>query len=249
MKGIAYGVGVGPGDPELMTYKAAKLIRENDVIAVPGGDPRTAAAYRIAAGAVPEIAEKELVPVSMPMVSDRAWLDRAHRQAAKLLEGFLDAGRNVVYITLGDPTIYCSFSYIQRYLVADGYPVELVPGVSAFCAAAARLNLPLAEWDEPLRVMPAGHGLEKLDEPGTCVLMKSASRMAAVRAVLRDSGRRVWMVENCGMDGERLYRSLDEIPEDTGYFSLIITKEREREPRTADPDGTEPARNRRIYDP
>ena len=71
MRGIAYGVGVGPGDPELMTYKAAKLIRENDVIAVPGKDPREAVAYKIAAGVVPEIADKELVPICMPMIKDR----------------------------------------------------------------------------------------------------------------------------------------------------------------------------------
>ena len=71
MRGIAYGVGVGPGDPELMTYKAAKLIRENDVIAVPGRDPKEAVAYKIAAGVVPEIADKELVPIFMPMVKDR----------------------------------------------------------------------------------------------------------------------------------------------------------------------------------
>ncbi|MBQ6325260.1 MAG: precorrin-2 C(20)-methyltransferase, partial [Clostridia bacterium] len=105
-KGIAYGVGVGPGDPELMTYRAARLIRENEVIAVPGREPKEAVAYRIAAGAVPEIADKELVPVYMPMIKDRALIDAEHRKAAKLLEGYLDAGKNVVYITLGDPTVY-----------------------------------------------------------------------------------------------------------------------------------------------
>ena len=96
MRGIAYGVGVGPGDPELMTLKAVRLIREADVIAVPGKDPREAVAYRIAAGAVPEIAEKELVPVYMPMVRDRALIDQEHRRAAALLKGYLDAGKNVV---------------------------------------------------------------------------------------------------------------------------------------------------------
>ena len=108
------------------------------------------------------------------------------------MEGYLDQGKNVVYLTLGDSTVYCTFSYIQHYLEADGYPVELVPGITSFCAAAARLNVPLTEWDEQLHVVPAVHKLDKvLDEPGNYVLMKSASQMAAVKHMLRKSGRRV----------------------------------------------------------
>ena len=227
MRGIAYGVGVGPGDPELMTLKAVRLIRENDVIALPGREPKETAAYRIAEAVVPEIAEKELIPVYMPMVKDRELIDREHREAALMLEEILDRGKNVVYLTLGDPTVYCTFSYIQHYLEADGYPVELVSGVTSFCAAAARLNLPLVEWDEHLHVVPAVHKLEETpDRPGNYVLMKSASQMKRVKEILRQSGRQVCMVENCGMADEKIYRSVDEIPDDSGYFSLIIAKEK-----------------------
>ena len=226
MRGIAYGVGVGPGDPELMTFKAARLIRENDVIAVPGKDPKEAVAYKIAAGVVPEIADKELVPIYMPMIKDRALIDAEHRKAAKLVESYLDQGRNLVYITLGDPTVYCTFSYIQHILEADGYQVELVSGISSFCAAAARLNVPLCEWDEQLHVVPAVHKLDHaLEQPGTYVLMKSASQMKAVKDMLRKSRRKVCMVENCSMENERLYHSVDEIPDVAVYFSLIIAKE------------------------
>ena len=126
MKGIAYGVGVGPGDPKLMTLRAIELIRENDVIAVPGKEPKESVAYKIAAAVVPEIADKELVPVYMPMIKDRAFIDEEHKNGAALLKKYLDQGKNVVYITLGDPTIYCTFSYLQHYLEADGYPVKLV---------------------------------------------------------------------------------------------------------------------------
>ena len=86
-KGIAYGVGVGPGDPELMTFKAVKLIKENDIIALPGKEPKETAAYRIAVAVAPELAEKELVPVYMPMIKDRELIDQEHRKAAKLIEG------------------------------------------------------------------------------------------------------------------------------------------------------------------
>jgi len=226
MRGIAYGVGVGPGDPELMTLKAIRLIRENDVIAVPGKVAKEAVAYQIAAAAVPELADKELVSVYMPMIKDRALIDAEHRKGAKLLEQYLDQGKNVVYITLGDPTVYCTFSYLQHILEADGYQVELVPGIPSFCAAAARLGLPLVEWDEPLHVVPAVHKTgDELDQPGTYVLMKSASHMAEVKDLLRSSGRDVQAVENCSMETEKVYRSVEEIPDDAGYFSLIIAKE------------------------
>lgn len=226
MRGIAYGVGVGPGDPELMTLKAIRLIRENQVIAVPGRDAKQSVAYQIALQNVPELADKVLVPVEMPMVKDRARIDQAHRAGAKILEDYLDRGENVVYLTLGDPTIYCTFSYLQHILEADGYQVELVSGISSICAAATRLSLPLVEWDEPLHVVPAAHRTEHpLEEPGTYVLMKSASYMKQVKDLLRQSGRQVQAVENCGMATERLYHSLEEIPDDAGYFSLIIAKE------------------------
>lgn len=106
---------------------------------------------------VPELADKELVPIYMPMVKDRELIDQEHQKGAKILETYLDQGKNVVYITLGDPTIYCTFSYLQHILEADGYQVELVSGISSFCAAAARLNLLLVEWDEQLHVVPAVH--------------------------------------------------------------------------------------------
>lgn len=225
-RGIAYGVGVGPGDPELMTLKAVRLIRENDVIAVPGKIPEESAAYQIALSVVPELSNKELLPVYMPMIKDRGRIDQEHRKAARILEGYLDRGKNVVYITLGDPTIYCTFTYIQHYLETDGYGVELVSGISSFCAAAARLKLPLAEWDEPLHIVPAVHKLEDtLSLPGNYVLMKSASQMKAVKEMLRKSGRKAAMVENCGMQNEKIYHSVEEIPDDAGYFSLIIAKE------------------------
>ena len=227
MKGIAYGVGVGPGDPELMTMKAARLIRENRVIAVPGKTAEESVAYRIAVQAVPELAEKELIPVYMPMVKDRQKIDEQHRQCAALLKTYLDRGENVVYLTLGDPTIYCTFSYVQHYLEAEGYPVELVSGITSFCAAAARLGLPLAEWDEPLHIVPAVHKTEdKLAQDGNYVLMKSASHMKEVKALLKASGRKVSAVVNCGMENEAVYRSADDIPDDAGYFSLIIAKEK-----------------------
>lgn len=225
MKGIAYGVGVGPGDPELMTQKAIRLIRENDVIAVPGKAAKESIAYRIAVQAVPELSGKELVAVSMPMVKDHIRMEKEHRRGAEQLKQYLARGQNVVYLTLGDPSIYCSFGYLQRILAAEGYRVELVSGVPSFCAAAARLGQPLVEGNEPLHIIPAAHKtVNTLDQPGTYVLMKSASRMREVKELLRRSGLHADAVLDCGMESERICRGVEEIPDDAGYLSLVVLK-------------------------
>lgn len=225
MYGIAYGVGVGPGDPEMMTLKACRLIRENDVIALPGKIPQETMAYQIAASAVPELAQKELISVYMPMTHDKEEQERCHREGAAKIEAFLKQGKNVVYLTLGDSSIYCTFSYLQVYLEADGFETALVSGIPSFCAAAARVNQPLSLWNEQIHILPAVHNLVgEMPSEGTCVLMKSGSKMKQVKEQIRHSGREAVMVENCGCSNEKVYRSVDEIPDDAGYYSLIIAK-------------------------
>lgn len=226
MKGTLYGVGVGPGDPELMTLKAVRLIRENKVIAVPGAVPEETVAYKIAVQAVPELANKELLPIYMPMTHDPEELERNHAKGAKDLEKVLDKGENIIFLTLGDPCVYSTFSYLQRRVENDGYQTALVSGITSFCAAAARLNIPLSEWNEQLHVVPAVHRLDStLSESGNYILMKSGKKMNQVKEILAESGRDVLMVENCGMENEHIYRSVEEIPDDAGYYSLIIAKE------------------------
>ena len=114
MTGILYGAGVGPGDPELMTLKAVRLIRENEVIALPGPDARETVAYQIAVQALPELAEKNLLSVDMPMTHDKEEMNRNHQKAADIIEAYLKEGKNVVFLTLGDPTIYSTYLYVQK---------------------------------------------------------------------------------------------------------------------------------------
>ena len=162
------------------------------------------------------------------MVMDREVQRENHRKGAKLMESYLEQGRNVVYLTLGDASVYCTFTYLQDYLEADGYETQLVSGITSFCAAAARLNIPLVEWNEPLHVLPALHKLgDEMALPGTYALMKSGSHMKEVKDMLRASGKDVQMVEDCGMPSEKIYRSVEEIPDEAGYFSLIIAKDPE----------------------
>ncbi|MDO4478121.1 MAG: precorrin-2 C(20)-methyltransferase [Lachnospiraceae bacterium] len=227
MKGILYGIGVGPGDPELMTLKACRIIRENQVIAVPGENPKDTVAYKIAVQAVPELADKELLPIYMPMVMDKAEQQRQHEAGAAKIAEYLDKGINVVFLTLGDVTIYSTFTYLQFILEKQDYTISLVSGIPSFCAAAARTNVPLSIWQEPIHVIPARQSLDiTLPEDGTVVLMKSGSKMAKVKDMLRSQGRQAVMVMDCGMPTEQIFNSVDEIPDDAGYYSLIIATTR-----------------------
>ena len=133
-----YGVGVGPGDPELMTLKAVRAIRECDVIAIPGSGQKINAAYTIVKKAVPEVEEKELAEIPMPMTRDSRKLEESHRAGTEQITAYLDQGKSVAFLTLGDPSVYSTYMYIHHRIVSRGYAAEMIPGIPSFCAAAAR---------------------------------------------------------------------------------------------------------------
>lgn len=226
MKGTLYGVGIGPGDPELLTLKAVRLIRENEVIALPGEKPEETVAYQISVQAVPELADKTLLALTMPMTKDKALLNENYDRAAEKIADQLDQGKNVVFLTLGDPTVYSTYMYVHQRLEEKGYWVEIISGITSFCAVAARMNMSLVERSEPLHVIPASYQIEEaLKLPGTKVLMKAGKQMKYVKEQVKGFGKNAVMIENCGMPDEKIYASADEIPENAGYYSLIVIKE------------------------
>lgn len=229
MQGKLYGVGVGPGDPELLTLKALRLIKENEVIAVPGKDIQASVAYQIVKGAYEDLDKKTLIPVAMPMTKDPQVLKANHDKAADQVEDYLKKGKNVVFLTLGDTTVYSTYLYVHKRILERGYEAKIVSGITSFCAVAARLNMGLVEADQPLHVIPATYKAQEMDEilqlPGTKVLMKTGKKMKQVKESIEKSGQKAVMIENCGMPSEKIYRSSEEIPEDSGYYSLIIVKE------------------------
>ena len=113
------------------------------------------------------------------MTKDRAVLEDNHNKAADAVESYLKQGKNVVFLTLGDPTIYSTYLYVHKRILERGYQAEIVSGITSFCAVAARLNMGLAEMAEPLHVIPATYKAEEMDDllklPGTKVLMKSGT--------------------------------------------------------------------------
>ena len=106
MNGKLFGLGVGPGDPELLTIKALRIIQESDVIAVPGNQVEDSVAYQIVKGVYKELDSKVLLPVTMPMTKDKAVLEANHEKAADDVEVCLKEGKQVAFLTLGDPTVY-----------------------------------------------------------------------------------------------------------------------------------------------
>ena len=174
--------------------------------------------------------EKTLIPVAMPMTKDTVVLEQNHQKAADDVESGLARGVNVVFLTLGDPTVYSTYLYVHRRILARGYEAEIVSGITSFCAVAARLNMGLVEMAEPLHVIPATYKAQEMDEilqlPGTKVLMKTGKKMKEIRESILRSGQSAVMIENCGMPEAKIYESAEVIPESSGYYSLIIVKDK-----------------------
>jgi precorrin-2/cobalt-factor-2 C20-methyltransferase len=227
--GKLYGIGVGPGDPELMTLKAARLIRECHAVAIPASGKEINVAFEIARGAVPEIESKELLEVSMPMIRDESKLKESHDKAAETVIAELEKGKDIAFLTLGDPSIYSTYIYIHNRVTARGFETEIIPGIPSFCAVAARLNEGLTEASEALHVIPASYeGIEEaLALKGTRVLMKSGKSIGKVKAILEGMKNppSVKMVERCGMQGERVFSRLEDLDEEAGYFSILVVKD------------------------
>lgn len=227
-KGVLYGVGVGPGDPELLTLKAVRRIGRCGVIAAPRTQGGGMLALDIAAQAV-DLSGKTILPLDFPMERDPDRRAAVHRAAAEAVEGHLAAGRDVAVLNLGDVSIYATYAYLMELLEQRGYETVMIPGVPSFCAVAARLGTGLTERDAPLHIAPGGAAEDILDLPGTKVLMKSGRQLPGVLAALEKSGRLAgsMLVKNCGLPGEAVYPDLSrQAPESgAGYFATLIVKE------------------------
>ena len=226
MTGILYGVGVGPGDPKLLTLEAVETLKEADCIAYPisGGDNVALAIVR------QYIEGKEMLACDMPMTRDSELLEQSHQRCADQLIELMKQGKNIAFITLGDPSIYSTYIYVHKKVLARGYKAQLIAGIPSFCAVAARLNDSLCESKEPLLIVPASYdGLEEcLNFPANKVFMKSGKSILDLRERLREKGNlgSAKMVECATMENEKIYHNLDDLDEKSSYFSIIVVKER-----------------------
>ena len=183
-------------------------------------------AYQIALPVVPEMAGKAKLYLPMPMMKEKQLLKEIHDQCADKTEELLKAGQNVAFITLGDPSVYSTALYVHKRLKKRGCETRLIPGIPSFCAAAARMDIGLVENKDELHVIPASYGIEEsLNMSGTKVLMKAGKKMPYVKEQVKEKKLQIEMVENCGMPDERIYRNIDDVPDEASYYSLMIIKE------------------------
>lgn len=230
MSGCLYSVGVGPGDPELMTLKAVKIIRNCQVLVLPVESKEKCVAYQIARRAIPEIEDKTTVCLVMPMTKDKDRLEKSHREGTQKVAEVLDAGKDAAFLTLGDPTVYATSMYIHQRIAGMGYRTSIVSGVPSFCAAAAKLGVSLGEKQEQIHIIPASYDVEAaMQLPGTKILMKAGKKMPVVRQCVKEHHGWAAMVENCGMAEEHLWINAEDMPEHPGYYTLVIVKDRKDE--------------------
>ena len=224
MTGTLYGVGLGPGAPDLMTLRAARLIEAAGVIAYPTLAGAESFARAIAADLIADDA-REIV-MDVPMAVERAPAQAAYDKGAAEIAAALDAGDDVVCLCEGDPFFYGSFMYLFARL-SDRYRVEVVPGVTSITACAARAGMPLAARNERLTVLPGplpeAELRARIDGAESVVIMKVGRHLAKIRAVIADLGltASAVYVERATLPQE-VVLPLADAPEKAPYFSMIL---------------------------
>ncbi|MEJ8277966.1 precorrin-2 C(20)-methyltransferase [Pseudonocardia spirodelae] len=233
MTGTLYGVGLGPGDPELTTIKAARLVRDADVIAYHSARHGRSIARRIAEPHLSGTAIEEALvyPVTTETTDHpggyQGAIDDFYTEAAARLAAHLDAGRDVVLLAEGDPLFYGSYMHMHKRL-AGRYRTEVVPGVTSISGAAAALGQPLVERDEVLTVLPGtlprAELARRLADTDSAAVMKLGRTFTVVREALADAGtlERARYVERATMEGQRTGALSDVEPGDVPYFAIAL---------------------------
>ncbi len=225
MSGRLYGLGIGPGDPELLTLKALRLLRAAPVLAWPAPETGDSLARSIVAPHLP--GGQTEYAIRMPLSVERFPAQAIYDRAASDLGAHLSAGRDVAVLCEGDPFFYGSFMYLFGRL-AETFPVEVVPGVSSLTACAAALGHPLAARNDVLTIIPApldddaiAARLAQTDAAAIMKLGRHGPRIVALLHRLGLAGQAQY-VERATMQSQRIL-SLEQLdPADIPYFAMIL---------------------------
>ena len=228
-----YGIGVGPGDPELMTLKGARLLAACPVIAYPAPETGDSMARRIAAPHLPDGATE--IIIRTPMAADRFPAQEVYGRAAAEIGEHLAAGRDVAVLCEGDPFFYGSFMHLHARL-RDRIPVEIVPAITGMSAAWTATNRPITWGDDVLSVLmatlPEDVLAARMAEADALVVMKIGRNMDRVRRALRTAGKfdRAWLVECAAMEAQRVMPLVEAEGRDVPYFSIVLVHGQGRRP-------------------
>lgn len=224
MKGKFYGIGVGPGDPELLTIKATRLLGSMDVIAVPESKKEVGSvALDIARPYLQQ--GVRIITLTFPMIRDEVAKAKIRHNNAMLIASEIEAGCNVAFLTLGDPMLYSTYIYLLDYLTPTGIDIISVPGIYSFSAISNLLNHPLVKGDESMAVIAEfkadeWQGLQSFQ---TIVCMKVSSYAPALYDVLKSSPhRKFMMVTNAGKPTQTVSHNVNDLQRDVPYFSTVI---------------------------
>lgn len=230
--GTLYGVGVGPGDPELITVKAVNVLKSVDVVYTASSSKNEySIAKNIALQYIPE--KTPVFHLSFPMTKDKDKLNKCWQSHAETIMSDLDEGKNVVFLTLGDPLIYSTYGYILSYIQRT-WPqtnIRTIPGISAYQAVAARVNLPLVQGDESLMVTAGTKGIDELRNLGNqvdnTVFFKAYRNIEDIAVMLRENRmeKNTVIVRKCSHPDEEIYFEFDELLNRShDYWTLILSK-------------------------
>ena len=228
--GTFYGIGVGPGDPDLLTMKAIKAIRGADVIIAPKTEKKDdSVALSIAKPYLK--ADVEIVYQVFPMVKDFADSPEVFQSNKDEILEMLNNGKNVVFLTLGDPMFYSTYIYIYKLLERENVKIETIPGVPAFLAIASKIGKPVALGNEILSIIPATAELNAidnvLDKSNTSVIMKVYKNFDEIVDLLErhDMVQNASLVSRCGLPDEKIIDNIIEHKRNKlNYLSTIITR-------------------------
>ena len=230
--GTLYGIGVGPGDPDLIPLKSIKIIKRVEVIFAASSTKNAhSQAVKIAAPHIPETSQVRLLP--FPMTKDLAEKEACWQAHARTVIAEMEKGHDVAFLTLGDSLTYATYGYVLKYVLAlaPGAPVVTVPGITAYQAAAARVNRPLVEGEESLLVVSGvegGHRLRQFSQQVENVVFMKAYRNAGD---ISDALEEAHMLEhsvavaNCCLENEEVIEDIRTLKQRVpGYWTLILAK-------------------------
>lgn len=213
-----YGIGVGPGDSELLTLKAVRAIGESQVVIAPSSEEGgESIAYETSKEFIKE--GTEVVIVHFPMGKKNT--DGKVFEAYNLIKSKLEEGKTVSFLTIGDPLVYSTYVHLLRYIEDNGFKVETVPGITSFCASASIVGRPIVMGNEPLLVLPARR-INDIKDEKYVVVMKVYKREEEVLNVLEEKGFDYVMVRKAGREGQEVTSDREEILSKCEYMSLIL---------------------------
>lgn len=229
MTGKLYGIGVGPGDPELLTLKAKRILDTADVIAVPVKEAGEASTALEIIRPVVELDRRECLEVVFQMHPDEEERKRCRREACERLTRELSKGKSIAMITLGDVSVYSTYMYVNQFVSQAGFETEIIPGIPSFCSGAAAAQLPLMEGNESLAIVPSARETKNLalalDHFENVVVMKAGNSMGKLEGMLTERKiplETATVISCVGMEGE--YIGPLDTQREYSYFTTVIIK-------------------------